>query len=240
MTALILALLLAAAPADRFAAGNEAYEAGEFARAVERYDSAAARGANAAVYYNRGNARFKLGQVGRAIADYNRAFLLAPGDPDIAHNLEFARAWRRDRPVRPVNPVLAALVRTLRLLPLAPARFLAGLLFLLCAAGFGFLAYTRSRAWLWPALGLLVLLAYSVGSWLSWSGEASPARAVVVRPELTLRSGPGEDYTDLIVVHDGLEVTVRERRGAWVLLQAPGGEGGWADSSAVETIFLRR
>ncbi|HDQ98969.1 MAG TPA: tetratricopeptide repeat protein [candidate division WOR-3 bacterium] len=223
-----------------FVAGNEAYEAGEFIRAVEQYDSAAVRAPNAALYYNRGNARFKLGQVGRAIADYNRAFVLAPGDPDIVHNLEFARAWRRDRPAAAVNPVLAALVRVLRLLSPALAGLLSGLLFLLCAACFGLLAYTRARAWLWPALILFLLFGYAVGSRLSWSGELSPDRAVVIRPEVALRSGPGEDYGDLIVVHDGLEVVVRERRGAWVLLQAPGGEGGWADSSAVETIFPRR
>jgi uncharacterized protein YraI len=54
---------------------------------------------------------------------------------------------------------------------------------------------------------------------------------------VTLRSGPGEDYKDIVVVHDGLEASIRSRRGRYVLLQVPGGTGGWADSSSVELIF---
>jgi len=75
---------------------------------------------------------------------------------------------------------------------------------------------------------------------MSWAGEASPAKAVVVTPELTLRSGPGEDYRDILIVHDGLEVHVREQRGDWVLLQAPGGEGGWSRSRSIERVFPHR
>jgi uncharacterized protein YgiM (DUF1202 family) len=61
----------------------------------------------------------------------------------------------------------------------------------------------------------------------------------VVVPELTLRAGPGAEYKDIAVVHDGLEVAVRERRPDWLLIQIPGGEGGWVETASVQYIFGR-
>ena len=41
--------------------------------------------------FNWGNALFKSGQLGRAIAVYRRAEALSPRDPDLRANLQFAR-----------------------------------------------------------------------------------------------------------------------------------------------------
>ena len=236
---LLLALLLTATPGEQYNRANEAYEAADYTQAVVLYDSAAARVLAAGVFYNRGNARFKLGQVGRAIADYLRAEVLDPHDPDIRHNLDFARAYRPDRTLSVPNPLVRFLVGLLRFLSLAAAKLLAGLLFLLAAAALTVLLVRRSRVGLWLAVGFGVLGLYCSVSWLSWAGAVSPHRAVVVVPELTLRSGPGPGYKDILIVHDGLEVMARERRGEYVLLQAPGGEGGWAETSPVEQVFPR-
>jgi tetratricopeptide (TPR) repeat protein len=43
------------------------------------------------VLFNLANAYFREGQIGRAILNYERAQLLAPDDPDITANLNFAR-----------------------------------------------------------------------------------------------------------------------------------------------------
>ncbi|MFO7675712.1 MAG: tetratricopeptide repeat protein [bacterium] len=238
MSALLLALLVATGAPSFFEQGNAAYEAGDYELAIAGYDSAA-RAPSAAVFYNRGNARFKLGQLGRALADYRRARVLAPADPDVRHNLEFVRAYRPDRTLEIVNPLARLATAALRATGLPLARLATGFLAFAALAGLGLFALSRARGWLWAGVGLAVLAGWSAASWLSWSAEVGPDQAVVTRPEQALRSGPGEEYKDILIVHDGLEVSVRERRGRWVLVQAPGGEGGWADSGAVETIFPR-
>lgn len=224
---------------DLFTRGNAAYEAGDYAQAVALYDSAAAVVTSAELLYNRGNAYFKLGEVGRAIADYNRAYVLKPHDKDIRHNLAFARQYRPDKSMTLENPLLRMLTDFLRLPDAATARVLAGLFFLLALGSLALLLIRGQRLLGWTALGFGVLFIYCLLSSASWSAVTGVDRAVVVQPELTLRSGPGPEYKEIAVVHDGLEVTVRERRPDYVLIQIPGGEGGWVESAAVEPIFAR-
>jgi hypothetical protein len=228
---------LYASQSEQMARANAAYEAGNYAQAVVLYDSAAQKGTGAILYFNRGNARFKLGEIGRAIADYNRAYVLAPQDKDIRHNLAFARQYRPDKSLLLENPLSRMVADALRLPSLGAVRILAGVLFLLATAAFALLLILGRRVFVWLGIGLGVLFLYCFLSQLSWGSVVDRDRAVVVVPELTLRSGPGPEYKDIIVVHDGLEVSIREVRPGYVLIQMPGGEGGWVETSAVERIF---
>jgi tetratricopeptide (TPR) repeat protein len=232
-------LAWAASPAEQFSRGNAAYEAQDFAGAAALYDSALAQGSSAAALYNRGNAYFKLGQLGRAVADYNRAFALAPLDDQVRHNLDFARQYRADKTTDLQNPLLRGLAAFLRMLPAPTARLLAGIFFLLALLALAEMLVHNRRFLGWVSLGLGAVFLYLFAASLSWTAFTSPARAVVVQAEAILRSGPGPEYKDLAVVHDGLEVTVRERRPDWVLVQVPGGDGGWAEAGSVLSIFGR-
>jgi len=227
-------------PADLFGRANAAYEAGDYQQAVTLYDSANAGATSAELFYNRGNAHFKLGEIGRAIADYNRAYVLRPHDKDIRHNLAFVRQYRPDKSTTIENPLLRMLTALLRLPDAGAARLLAGLFFLLALGSLALLLIRGQRLFGWIAVGLGVLFIYSFISSASWGAVTGAEHAVVVLPELTLRSGPGPEYKEIAVVHDGLEVTVREQRPGYVLIQIPGGDGGWAESSSVETIFPSR
>jgi len=228
-----------AQPAGCFARGNDEYEAGRFDRALALYDSAAAAGSGAAVYYNRGNAYFRLGEVGRAIADYSRAWVMRPHDRYARHNLAFARQFRPDRTGAADNQILRGITDFFRLPDVWTARLGAGLCFLLAASLLGLFFVHGRRFLLWAAVGLAALFCYGLVSTVSWAAVVDPDRAVVIVPELTLRAGPGAEYKDIAVVHDGLEVTVRERRPEWLLVQVPGGEGGWVEVASIEAVFPR-
>jgi hypothetical protein len=166
--------------------------------------------------------------------------VLKPHDKDIIHNLAFARQFRPDKSLTIENPLTRMLTGVLRLLDAASARVLAGLFFFLALASLALLFVRGQHLFGWIALGLGVVFVYCFISAASWGAVASPAHAVVVQPELTLRSGPGAEYKEIAVVHDGLEVTLREQRPGYVLIQIPGGDGGWVESASVEPIFPRR
>src|SRR5947208_2144848 len=94
----VLLLLLVALPlravdlSAGFEQANKLYEEGKYAAAVDAYTKLLESGSGSeALYFNRGNALFKLGQVGRAIASYRLAEKISPRDPDLRANLQFAR-----------------------------------------------------------------------------------------------------------------------------------------------------
>jgi hypothetical protein len=239
VAALVVTLLASTAAATAFERGNAAYQAGNFVTALAAYDSAVALNPSAAALHNRGNARFRLGQLGRAVADYNRAWVLAPGDRDIRANIAFLRQYRPDKSLILDNPIAALATAFLRATAASTSRILAALGCFLALALVGLYYYTGRRLFGWLAIAPGLAFLYFVAATASWAAVTNPARAAVVVPELTLRSGPGPEYKDMAIIHDGLEVVISEERPGWVLLQLPGGEGGWAETAAVERIFPR-
>jgi len=91
---LIVVGLFAASPASagdvtaEFNAANKLYAEGKFADAAAVYEKTiqetlAGHSVSAALYFNDGNAEFKLGHLGRAIAAYRHAALLTPRELEV-------------------------------------------------------------------------------------------------------------------------------------------------------------
>src|SRR5665213_1193833 len=75
-----------------FSTANKLYAEGKFLDAANLYEKILASGKTSPnLLFNYGNAEFKSGNLGKAIAAFRRAELLAPRDSEIRANLEFAR-----------------------------------------------------------------------------------------------------------------------------------------------------
>jgi len=229
-----------------FQAGNNLYEQGNYQEAIAQYDSALVLYQASAILYNRGNAYFKLGRVGLAIADYLRARRLNPRDADINYNLEFARQFRVDKNLNSEGILSRAIRVSLTIFSPPVIRLSAAVLFTLFSIALALYlsAYGRwlshitvRRPLLISVLGIFLIFLYCLSSVLYWREATNPNLAVVVVPEAILRSGPGEEYKEIAAVHDGLEAKIIERRPEWLLLQIPGGLGGWVQQDALMQVF---
>jgi tetratricopeptide (TPR) repeat protein len=234
---LLLAWVLALGPRDAYNQGNRLYAQKDYAHAALAYQEALRAGHDARVHYNLGNALFKSGQIGEAILNYRRAYALAPRDPDVADNLAFARAYRLDRMAPAPNPLAHALDRAFRWLSRREAALWGAVLATLAA-----LALALWIVWRWAALGVAAALlgalaAYCLVTERVWAAEAAAAPAVVVVPEVSAASGPSEEFKQIVLLHDGTEVRIREARADYYLVQIPGGVGGWIRKGSVERIY---
>ena len=89
---LFAANLFAADATADFSSANELYAKGKFAEAAAIYENILKTGGQSpSLLFNAGNAEFKAGHPGKAIAAYRRAELLAPRDPELRANLAFVR-----------------------------------------------------------------------------------------------------------------------------------------------------
>src|SRR5438477_5520476 len=98
----VTALCLNFAPPARaeavtvFAKANADFAAGNFPAAISGYESLVKdRQWNASLFYDLGNAYFRIGDPGHAILNYERALTLDPNQPEARANLQLVRDQAR-------------------------------------------------------------------------------------------------------------------------------------------------
>ena len=231
-------------PTDLMAEANAQYERGEYAAAAQQYEALIDRGyQDAALYYNLGNAYFKMDDWGRAVLNYLRAEELSPRDADIRANLELARSKTVDR-VESGGESLFAGVSNFARRWVTPGELgiISLLLWIASVLAIGALilwrtlprriavrngAFAASTATL---LSLLLLLSMLYAN-------PNDDSAVVVASEIDIVSGPGEQYETEFTLHAGAQVRLVDSRQGWLRIALPGDDlQGWAPSTAVEPI----
>ncbi len=227
-------LLLFAGPAraasdsasSAFDAANKLYAQGKFSEAAGAYEKLLQSGqTSAAVFFNLGNAWFKAGQVGRAIAAYHQAEQITPRDPDVQANLQFAR-----NQVQGLTLTVPAWKRWLAKLSLNEWTVLAGAVLWLW---FLLLILLQWRPSLRPALrlysvslGVLTALACALLA-VTWSEHRSMLAAIVVAKEVPVRQGPLDESQTTFTLHDGAELQVLDRKDDWLQVETGPRRIGW-------------
>jgi hypothetical protein len=227
--------IFAADVATDFSAANELYAEGKFADAANAYEKILASGAvSPSLLFNYGNAEFKSGNLGKAIAAFRRAELLAPRDSEIRANLAFVR-----------NQVQGATVREsvwqnwLGNLSLNEWTILAvitfWLTFLLLVAKQlrpALAAKLKSAIWIFAALTIFSGTILGVQA----ANHFTKQTAIVISAEATARSGPFDDAQNAFTARDGAELSVLDRRDDWVQVADGSGKIGWLPAKLVEVL----
>lgn len=219
---------------DDFDAAVKASRSGDQRGAVDLFVAALdAGGRHPATYHGLGNALYRSGHTGEAIAAWRRGCFLAPRDGDIAANLERAQRETRDQLVPPKTHT-EAFFWTEGLSPretglLASGLLSAGLIIAVVArirrTRTGITQPRRTAAWTWLLFGLSLLLAVS-----TWDTVQRRSGAVVVVPQVAGRSTLGPDGVDLFVLHEGAEVSVGDTAQQHTLITLSDGRKGWVSS----------
>lgn len=226
---------------ETFREANRLYSEERYDEAATLYDAIAESGFESAdVQYNLGNARFKAGRLGHAVLAYERALELEPSHEDAAANLAFVQELLADRRA-PVGGPLS------RFFADAGARLTSRRLALLGSALnfilFGILAIRVLRGRLptllaRTAVATAIILVFA-GGVLTYREvhERGRVEAVVMLPEVGVRTGPGDDFVLEFRLHEGTKVRLDEERGEWSRVALEGTDlEGWMPSSAIERI----
>ena len=226
---------MAADASAEFNAANKLYAEGKFADAADAYGKILqSKAVSPALYFNYGNAEFKSGNFGRAIAAYRQAAQLTPRDAEVRANLEFAR-----------NQVQGPTLRESRWanwLGLLTLNEWTGLAAVALWLTFALLAAMQIRPALKTALGSFTRGAVAVtllsGACLGVDTAIHFSRqtAVVVTPEVTARSGPFEEAQSAFTAHNGAELAVLDHRDNWLQVTDGSGRIGWLQCKQVEVL----
>jgi tetratricopeptide (TPR) repeat protein len=218
-TALLAATLLAnAQPNELFQKAGRAYDTGDFAGAGNAYAELLKQGyASPQVYFNLGNAEFRLGHGGAAALAYRRAWHLAPRDADIAANLQFA--LEQSGAVLPAAPLWA---RWLQSLSAGEWRTVALVLFWLLAvlACVALLLPARRKVFrplVFAAFAAFLIALGGVGYWLDL--QVRQPEAVVMQNSKVLFA-PLPNATEYYALPAGAIVRIEAQDGAWLRINS--------------------
>lgn len=218
-----------------FAEGNRLYREGDFAGAIASYGSVAEGGfESASLYYNLGNAHFRVGEIARAVLNYERALRLDPGNDDIRANLALVNQRLQDR-IEPLPRfwLVAAFDWWMGLIPQGVLKAAVAGCYLILGGAAVLIVLRRPMGWRWAltrvafaATVATVLLGATL--LVRETGLGQRAEAVVMAPEARVLNAPSEDAgLTLFTLHEGTKVRIDRRAGEWAEVVLADGKVGW-------------
>jgi hypothetical protein len=181
--------------------------------------------------YNLANAYARAGKPGLAVLNYERAALLAPGDPDINANLAYIRASahvsmkQRGRFARLVQAVSPTLVAWLGVLGIA-------------LIGIGLVARRLAVRPLWTAggaivLGVALLALTASNAILAWPRMHE---AVVLIDQTPGRVSPAPMGDAAFILREADSVTMTAEHEDFILIRTGGGLSGWVARASLGAV----
>ena len=220
-----------------FAKANEAYGAGRFQEAVEGYQSLVNSGLwSANLFYDLGNAWFRLGNFGEAILNYERALALDPHHPESDANLRIARDEARALELRTQG--FARYIEDGTSTQYSIAASVAFWIALFAAARLFFL---RRRS-----VGLVALIIFSTlifsGSiyalYALETGNKGKDLAIVTGKNIEARLATADNASSILALPPGSEIKVLSERGDWIYAALPNDLRGWIPAKSAERVRL--
>ncbi len=242
MNALILAAALLAAPcraqASPAADAQKRYDAADYTGAAQLYGQLAAQHpSEPAWHYDLGDALFKGGRLGPAVAAFGRAYRLAPRSGDVRFNLDFALKRAGEELVPPgVPPLFYTAFHWLSAGELAGLHWLGCWLSLLLATFWMLRPARREALAPWTAAAFALWIA--AGGWWGARRWLEPSeQGVVIKSTAELRNGPGDGFSVSFTVPEGRRVEILSDQGPWLEVGvAKEGAKGWVRSDSVEKL----
>lgn len=226
------------------AEADQAYQENKFTDAITAYEAILeTEGESADIYYNLGNCYYKTKNIAKAVLNYERAWLLKPGDADIRFNLELARSKTVDQ-ITPTSEVFIVtwIKNITNLMSEKEWGITAIISFLLLLIGlalyiFGNRIILKKIGFIAAAVFLIVCISANMFANGQKNKIVSRSGAIVMSPTITVKSTPNESGTDLFVLHEGTKVYIEDdSMKGWKEIRLEDGKEGWLPASAIEVI----
>lgn len=227
----------------QFEQANKLYREGEYQKAVQMYEQIIKNGYESpSLYYNLGNAYFKLNNIPASILNYERAKRLSPNDDDINYNLRLANLRIVDK-VEPipkifiinwwesfVNLFSSSGWSWMIVMFLWVSTFCGVLIFIFRKSALQRLAF----------LGMFIAIVFSLLSVVCmlqrYQSEEKEQSGIIFSENVSVKSAPDAQSTDLFVLHEGVKVEFLDEVGEWRKIRLADGKIGWVMAENVKII----
>ena len=226
-----------------FDEGNALYNQGNYAEAIEKYTSIINNGSESAeLYYNLGNAYYKINEIANSIFYFEKSLLLDPNNNETINNLSFSQNMTIDRiETVPVNQVSKFISKFTNLFDYN-TWFLISILFeFLSLIVFSLYLFnknsnTKKRYF---SIGSIFLFCFIIFLILGVNLKSEYKKnnpAILFDSRISFKSEPNERSEELFLLNEGTKVNVLEKINEWSLIELSNGSKGWILNSTYQLI----
>lgn len=227
-------ILLADSAKTLFEIANEHYSKGEYTQSINLYDSLINSNLESAkLYYNLGNAWFKLDEVPKAILYFEKAKKIEPNNPDVIYNLELANTRIADR----IEVVPEFFLKTWwnNLLNAFNERqwMYLNISLFMAFLGFTIVVFISKKRWVKKTsltISMIFLLTSVISGLIgyrSYKIKIAHNTAIIFTPTVNVKSAPDENSSSIFILHQGSKVWLLEESTIWQKVKIANGSEGW-------------
>jgi len=226
-----------------FEDANTLYNDGKYAEAIEKYETILASDEHSAeVYFNLGNAHYKLNNTAPSIYYYEKALQLKPKDKEILNNLSFAQNMTIDAidtvPDVGFNRIFKNMITMASADTWSKIAIAGVLVFVLLFLIYHFaFATTQKRiAFVVSLFSLFVSGVSLVMAFQKTRLDAKDNPAIVFAQESRVKADPNRTSEEVFRLHEGTKIQIIDTYNDWHKIEIADKSVGWIIAEDVKTL----
>jgi len=220
-----------------FDKANQEYAQGHFKEAISGYEALVRAGQwSANLFYDLGNAYFRVGDFGRAVLNYERALALERHHPEATANLQIARDEAHALELQQSWPERYSQFASVDEYSIAAA-----IAFWLAVFAIVMLIFARRRSATLIATLMFCLLVSVVSIYAVHTlerGSNGSALAIVTGKNVQARLATADTANSILALPPGSEVKILSTRGDWIYAALPNTLRGWIPAKDAQQVRL--
>lgn len=225
---------------DSLKSANDNYTLGKYEEALNTYKNILKSGYDSEIlYYNLGNAHYKLGHIPEAIWCYEKTLLHNPQNQDAQFNLKMANLQIVDK-IEPLPEMFTRKIINYVLNLFSPTiwTYISLSLFWLMVITFAMYLWlsrikVRRTSLVFSLIFLFLGIITTYTSFHANKRIEDPNTAIVYPPNVYVKSAPEDAGTDIFIIHQGLKVKILDQVGNWYKIKLADGKIGWTPLESV-------
>ena len=225
----------------------KAYQDGNFRKAIEVLETEIKAQkeqgkVSPELFYNLGNAYFRVNEVPQALLNYERSLLYNPGDRDVRHNIEYAQTKIEDKILTADNFFLQMWFDGVQNQTTANnwAKWAITFFVIFVAALFLFFFSPKlnlKKAGFYAAIVCLVVVIFTnIFAYRQKNKIENRNTAIVMAGSAPVISAPNTTSKELFILHAGTKVVINKIDGGWYESEIANGSIGWVQKEKLEII----
>lgn len=240
---LLLAFIATAQNEKLFDQATEAYNNGDYEKAIGLYNSILDSGQHsAAVYYNLGNAYYKLNNIAESIYNYEKSLLLNPNDEEVKTNLGYAQNMTLDAidtlPQTGLAKIYKSITSILTFDQWAYISIVFMVLFVLFYIAFYYFKFSTKKRWAFIS-SLIALFLCIISIVFAAIGKRDfnlDNPAIIFAEEIAVNTEPNIGSETVFTLHSGTKVNVLETLNNWKKIELSDGKTGWVPQTELKLL----